>query len=992
MPIMRFREVMRRVRALFTFSDPGAQPIDRIISMALGLDGSGVTRELALSVPGVLRARNLICGSICALPLEQRDARRRPVPAELIEQIDPDIANVVTLAQMVEDLLFDGISWLEVLEKGRGNFPIKARRRDPRTVSLQPPNDGRSRAPLPSLEDPRGAVVYVDGRPVATSHMIRFDSPNPGILTAARRAIRRAVFLDKMAEVYAKNPRPLDYFAPKEDADPADDDDIRVMLDDWRRCREEGSTGYVPYAVDYHTVDVPSPADLQILDQQRFAAVQVANATGLDPEDLGVSTTSRTYQNAVDRRQDKINETLAPYMLAITGRLSMPDVTPPGDHVVFNVNEYLRADPLTRWRMWEIGLRNDVIDAEEVRAEERYPVGAPTPRPAAAPVPLPDNVRQIRAAGGFAADGPRRIFDVPVTNFAVDTQRRTIEGIAVPYGETAQKFWQTFEFAPGALQLPAITSRNKLLRDHDYSQAIGVLTFAEDRPDGVFVRYRVAGGPEGDRALALAADGVLDGLSVGTDFEDADTIPHPRKPGVTYVRRADWLETSLTAMPSFDGARVTRVAASSTGGTMPCPTCGHVHAAGTPCVTTAPTTTPTTTPPASPPANPPEAVMFGPDFAAALQHFMAQHGATPAQPQPTAATVDATAHAVPGAGGASPTAVREPAPYRFDSRGNLMAGSHDFSQDLYRAIEGHDETAMRRAVTFAREQFVITTDVATLNPTTQRPDMYVDQRDFRYPVWESIVKGTLTENTPFTFPKFSSATALVAAHVEGTEPALGTFVATSQTITPTGNSGKIKITRETWDQGGNPQLSGLIWRQMVKAWFEALEAFAVSVLDLATPTGITFTTAGGVTGQTLALEIDRAWADLQYVRGGFTMDTAYAQIDLYRALAAARDTTGRALYPRLGPMNAAGQVSDRMGAIDVSGVTFHPAWALAATGVVAASSYLFDRDCVWGWASAPQRIDIDKTEVANVYIGLWGYKAGAISDINGVRELIYDPV
>jgi HK97 family phage prohead protease len=992
MPIMRFREVMRRVRALFTFSDPGAQPIDRIISMALGLDGNGVTRELALSVPGVLRARNLIVGSICTLPLEQIDGSRRPVASDLLEQIDPDIANVVTLAQVAEDLLFDAISWWEILETGRGNFPVKARRRDPNTVSLQPPNDGRTRAPLPSLEDPRSAVVYVDGREVPASRMIRFDSPNPGILQAARRAIRRAVFLDKMAEMYAKNPRPLDYFSPKEDADPADDDQIREMLADWRQARESGSTGYVPYAVEYNTVDVPSPADLQILEQQRFAAVQVANATGLDPEDLGVSTTSRTYQNAVDRRIDKINETFAPYMRAITDRLSMADITPPGHRVRFNVDEYLRADPLTRWRVYEIALRNDVVDAEEVREEEALPVGAPTPRPAAAPVQLPDNVRQIRAGSGFAADGPRRIFDLPVTNFAVDTQRRTIEGLAVPYGETAQKFWRTFEFAPGALQLPAITSRNKLLRDHDYSQAIGVLTFAEDRPDGVFVRYRIAGGPEGDRALALAADGVLDGLSVGTDFEDADTIPHPSKPGVTYVRRADWLETSLTAMPSFDGARVTRVAASSTGGTMPCTECGHVHAAGTPHVTTAPTTAPTTTPPAAPPAAAPAApVTFAAtptDFAAAFAAFMAtQYGTTPETPQAVAQPVDATAHAVPG-----PVGVREPAPYRFDRGGNLGRGSHDFSSDLYQAIEAHDDAAMRRAVTFAREQFVITTDVATLNPTTQRPDMYVDQRDFRYPVWESIVKGTLTENTPFTFPKFSSATALVAAHVEGTEPALGTFVATSQTITPTGNSGKIKITRETWDQGGNPQLSGLIWRQMVKAWFEALEAFAVSVLDLATPTGITFTTAGGVTGQTLALEIDRAWADLQYVRGGFTMDTAFAQIDLYRALAAARDTTGRALYPRLGPMNAAGQVADRMGAIDVSGVTFHPAWALAATGVVAASSYLFDRDCVWGWASAPQRIDIDKTEVANVYIGLWGYKAGAISDINGVRELIYDPV
>lgn len=991
---------MTRIRAWLTFSDPAPQPIDQIISMALGLDGSGVSRELALSVPGVLRARNLICGSICTLPLVQRDGQRRPVEAQLIDQIDADIANVVTLAQTVEDLVFDAIAWWEVLERGRGNFPTRARRRDPRTVSLQPPNDGRSRAPLPSLQDPRNAVVYVDGRPVAKSSMIRFDSPNPGILQAARRAIRRAVFLDKMAELYARNPRPLDYFAPKEDADPADDDDIRVMLADWLQARENGSTGYVPYAVDYHTVDVPTPADLQLLEQQRFASVQVANATGLDPEDLGVSTTSRTYQNAVDRRQDKINETLAPYMHAITGRLSMADITPPGDTVTFDLDGYLRADPLTRWRVYEIGLQNDVITAEEVRAEEGIPVGAPTPRPAAAPTPLPDNVRPLRAAAGFAADGPRRHFDVPTTNFAVDVERRTIEGLAVPYGETAQKRWRTWEFAPGALQAPEVMSRNKMLRDHDYSQALGVLVFHEARPDGVFVRYRIARGPEGDRALALAADGVLDGLSVGTDFDDAkDTIPHPTKPGVTLILRTDWPETSLTAMPSFDSARVTRVTASQTGETMPCPSCGHVHAAGTPCVTTAPPAAPLAAPPAPAPAAPaappggPVQFAATPDgFAAALAQFMGQYGATPAAPQPVAQPVDPTVHPLPGPAGPGTAQVTEAAPYRFDRKGNLTAGSHDFSRDLYNAIEGHDQAAMQRAVTFTREQFVIGADVATLNPTTQRPDLYVDQRDFRYPVWDSIQKGTLSENTPFTFPKFSSSSGLVAAHVEGTEPALGTFVATSQTITPTAISGKIKITRETWDQGGNPQLSGLIWRQMTKAWYEALEAFAVSILDLATPTGITFTTAGGTTGQTLALEIDRAFADLQYIRGGFTMDTAFAQIDLYRAMAGARGTDGRPLYPRLGPANANGQVADRMGAIDVDGVTFYPAWALAATGIVAASSYLFDRDCVWGWASAPQRIDIDKTEVANVYIGIWGYKAGAISDISGVRELIYDPV
>ncbi|MEK8107413.1 hypothetical protein NKG94_23850 [Micromonospora sp. M12] len=95
-----------------------------------------------------------------------------------------------------------------------------------------------------------------------------------------------------------------------------------------------------------------------------------------------------------------------------------------------------------------------------------------------------------------------------------------------------------------------------------------------------------------------------------------------------------------------------------------------------------------------------------------------------------------------------------------------------------------------------------------------------------------------------------------------------------------------------------------------------------------------------------------AFASLQYVRGGFSMDTLFSQIDLYKALVAAKDTAGRRLYPALGPSNASGTASARYAAIDVNGVRALPAWALAATGSVVASSYLFDREVVHGWATA----------------------------------------
>jgi hypothetical protein len=302
-----------------------------------------------------------------------------------------------------------------------------------------------------------------------------------------------------------------------------------------------------------------------------------------------------------------------------------------------------------------------------------------------------------------------------------------------------------------------------------------------------------------------------------------------------------------------------------------------------------------------------------------------------------------------------------------------------------------DLTAKDRAETFVREQFnVITTDVNELNPTRNRPDMYVDQRSFQYPLWEAINKGTLTDITPFTFPKFSSAASLVAAHTEGNEPSSGTFVTTSQTVTPTAVSGKAKISRETWDQGGNPQVSNLIWNQMVKGWYEALEAAAVTELDAASPTQIDFSATPGLADDDLDQALTQAFAALQFVRGGFSMDNMFTQIDLYKALVAATDADGRRLYPAIGPANAIGTVRPRFAALDINGVTALPAWALAATGSVAASSYLFDSSSVHGWASNPQRLTFD-IEVANIYIGIWGYKATAISDSSGVREVIYDP-
>lgn len=981
--------------ATFTASDVSApKPIDQLFAELAGRYGDGpVSRDQALSVPTVQRGRNLLC-SVATLPLALYDPAGQLARSPLLQQIDPDVPNVVTLSQTIEDLIFEGIAWWKWLQFDAAGFPVAGRRVAPALVSIDPP-EGRSPSPLPSGHDPREqAGVWIDGVWTPAREVCRFDSPNPALLRHPR-AIRRALLLDQTAAMYANDPRPLDYFTPSDGVDPVDDDEVVTILRKWRTARRTRSTGYVPAALKYNTVEQPTPADLQLVDLQRQAGLEVANLLGVDPEELGISTTSRTYANAVDRRRDRVNDVYAPIMRALTDRLSMGDVTRRGYVVAFNLDDYMKPNPTERWNVYKIGKELGVIDEQYIAAVERLPKPA-TPaagdgtRPALRVVKGGDQVDGAAASERAAHVFELQTFDGPVAHgFAVDAERRTVRGLVLPYGKTASKYGMKLRFARGALQYGEL-SRIKLLRDHDPRSAIGYATEVTETADGVTAAFKVARGAEGDAALQLAADGVLDGLSVGVDFDfAADT--EAADDGALEVQRADWRETSMTAVPAFDDARVTKVAASRNGdATMHCDKCGNQHAPGVACPTTPPAAAPAA--PTGPTlATPQTGFTLSADALAEIgRQVAAQLSAGTLLDQMGSTAVRQTVDPNPARSTAS-TSVTEAAPYRFDAKGNLQRGTHDFSTDLFNGWQVGDQAARDRAESFVREQFAVTpSNVSALNPNRQRPDMYVDQMEYEYPIWQAIDKGTLGDVTPFTFPKFNAATGLVADHTSGTEPTPGSFSATNQTVTPTPVSGKVEILRETWDQGGNPQVSGLIWNQMRRGWFEALEAYAVAqfVAAAASMTDITITTAAA--DSALDQAIGAAVAPLHFIRGGKRFRKVFTQVDLYTKLATAKDSTGRPLYPVLGPTNAAGTQTEDMGIIRARGLDWIPAWALAATSINASSSYMFDPDKVWGWASTPQRIDL-QWRVAWVDVGLWGYKAFAISDYAGTREVVYDP-
>lgn len=354
----------------------------------------GVDRKQAMSIPAVLKGRNLIC-SLATLPLVAKDLTNREISIPLLRQFDPNTPNVVVKSQVLEDLLFDAVSWWRVTGFDEYGRPSQVARYAPGDVSFDPPAD-YAKGYLPS-ELPTEGVVYMEGEPVPFDQVIRFDSPNPGLLDVGYRVITRAIALDDVADLLATNPRMRGYFSPAEGVDPAEDDEIEEMLADWQESRSKRVDGYVPAALTYNPIQDPTPSELQLIEMQKRSDLNLAIMIGVDPAAVGVAVNDDTYNNGVDKRQDQINTVFAPYMDAITDRLNMPDVTRPGLTIAFKLDDYLRADPKTRVEVAEKQIAMGALTVAEYRQDEGKVPLTPAEVASLAPVRVPSALGQREA-------------------------------------------------------------------------------------------------------------------------------------------------------------------------------------------------------------------------------------------------------------------------------------------------------------------------------------------------------------------------------------------------------------------------------------------------------------------------------------------------------------------------------------------------------------------------------------------------------------------
>jgi HK97 family phage prohead protease len=926
----------------------------------------------------VVRGRNLIC-SIAALPLHELDSARVSVDSPFLRQIDPNVPNVVTLAQTIDDLIFEGVSWWRVIEYAYDGRPKWVHHVDVEAVSIHPPA-GHSIQSLPSGLYPQG-VVWVNGETVDRRHMIRFDSPNPPLRDSGP-AIRRAVKLAQAGEMYADDPEARAFWTPDGGVDPGDEDEIKGYLKDYAAARRDGSEAYIPAALKRNLPSGTNPVDLQLAQLQQRSDLEIANLMSLDPEDLGVNTTSRTYANAVDRRVDKVNENLGMWMRAITDRLSMDDITKRGTTVAFDLAAYMQADPATRWSTYGTAIDKGIMSVEEVRAAENLPdiPIEPPARALPAPAVTQEPVMQTRTGTTVALAGEHETVTVAFSSedFAASKEKRTVGGMVLPFNVRTDDH-RKLRFAPGSVTWnKAAVSRVKLDREHDLGQLLGSATEIKSDAAGLRGKFRVARTAAGDEALALAEDGALDGLSAVVEILAAD----PDDGGGLYVTSAHLRRVTLTADPAFSGARVDTVAAS---------------AVRTPEGSTTVTDTATTAAPAAVPGT--EALT------AALT------GATDAFTRAVEA-LNSTVPAEQRASGLSPVAaVTEPLVYNLTGLGhsfvrdawdarNLSYGSKE-ANDAYARLQKYTQQTEELATAAAVRRVELanagnTTDQAQLIPAQYRGDLYVGQVPQGRPIFDAIgTRVTLANATPFKVPVWVGAAGLSGENVEGTGLAAGTITDhTYRTCTPTARQGEFVVTRELMDSS-NPAIDVIAMNAMHEEYRQDTEAILSAELAAATDnnTGAGQSTEGCYvytvtgTGNDLAIDGIREM-EADYPGHRFLVpDRMLASPTGYKGLVKAVDDIGRPLFPFVAPQNALGSVGRAAATLAVDGLACPNAWSLTdATDDVA----LFNSvDWLVGESALLTFKFFEKGGPENIYLNIWGYFVSQMLRYTGFHAVAY---
>lgn len=322
--------------------DPGSLPYGspfgsaRLTELAWAdIFGSDITvnsRQQAMRIPAIKRARNLLVGTIVQCPLRAwKDGALLPTQPTWLYATNTAVSPQHRMAYTVDDHIFSGASlWRRTnLAPSSGSFPATA-----------------YRVPIEDWEITADLQLLIQGQPVGDDEVILLPAYDEGLLehgkdvlsdTRELYGIVRQRLLSPAAAVELKQTGGTDLT----------NEEIDDLVDRYaeRRRRTNGAVGFLNRHLESKEMGAQGDAQL-LIDARNAAAVDLARTIGVSAGmvDATAPKASLNYETQTGRSAEFIDLDVRYYMSAIEARLSMDDCVPAGTVVGFDLTQ-VRAIP-----------------------------------------------------------------------------------------------------------------------------------------------------------------------------------------------------------------------------------------------------------------------------------------------------------------------------------------------------------------------------------------------------------------------------------------------------------------------------------------------------------------------------------------------------------------------------------------------------------------------------------------------------------------------
>lgn len=357
----------RRRRLEAQAADPPPPAADRVaVAIARAVDerlASGMfaapvqlTREQALSLSVVNRARDLFAGVASLLPFHRyttwglaEGAEPRDLGPGWLERPDPTRTRGAWTAAVMDDLFFHGWAVCRVTSRTADGYP-DALVHVPWSRVAAPPAGHPAAAAMPATATPAAdswTFTDPDGRPyrVLELNVVAFESPLTAVL-ANPVALWIAGRLDQAAGRFAGTTVPIGWLK-QTGGDPMSGAELAELATEFAIARELNTIAAVNASVDYNESNL-DPGRLQLVEARSYSDAALARVCNVPGFAVGATTPgdSMTYKTALSARYDLLDFGLGPLIGCVEDTLSGPDVTPRQTVVRVDVERFLRTRQL----------------------------------------------------------------------------------------------------------------------------------------------------------------------------------------------------------------------------------------------------------------------------------------------------------------------------------------------------------------------------------------------------------------------------------------------------------------------------------------------------------------------------------------------------------------------------------------------------------------------------------------------------------------------